>query len=56
MGRTMNPIRWVSTRVPRSQAQLEAGLRGILKVAFWAALLAPVVIVPLYFLLVALLG
>ncbi len=52
----MNPIRWLSTRVPRSQAKIEAGMRGILKVVFWAALLAPVVIVPLYYLVVALLG
>ncbi|HYA55948.1 MAG TPA: hypothetical protein VED22_04030 [Nitrososphaerales archaeon] len=39
--------------MPRSQAQLEAELKGVLKLVFWAALLAPVIIVPAYFLLVA---
>ncbi len=56
MGRRTDPIRWLSARVPRSQAQLETGLRGVLKIAFWAALLAPVILVPLYYLVVALLG
>jgi len=40
--------------VPRTQAQLETELKGVLKIAFWAALLAPVVIVPLYYLVLAL--
>jgi len=48
-----NPLRWVSSHVPRSKAQLETELRGALKVVFWAALLSPVIIVPLYYLLVA---
>ena len=34
--------------------QLEAETRSVLKVVFWIALLAPVVLVPAYFLLVAL--
>ena len=50
-----NPIRWLDSHVPRNSAQLETELRRALRVAFWAALLAPVIIVPLYFLLVALL-
>ena len=48
-----NPIQWVNGHIPRSQAQLESEVRGALKVVFWAALLAPVVIVPAYYLLVA---
>jgi hypothetical protein len=51
--RRMNPLPWINRHIPRSQAQLETELRGALKVIFWAALLAPVVIVPAYYLLVA---
>jgi len=49
-----NPLRWLNSHVPRTQAQLETELKGVLKIAFWAALLAPVVIVPLYYLVLAL--
>ena len=49
-----NPIQWLSGHVPRNMKQLEAETRSILKVVFWIALLAPVVLVPAYFLLVAL--
>jgi len=48
-----NPLQWITSHVPRSQVQLEAELKGALKLVFWAALLAPVVIVPLYYLFVA---
>ncbi len=50
--RTFNPLRWLTGRVPKSRSQLEAGLGGLLKVLFWLAFLAPVVIVPAYYLLV----
>ena len=49
----LDPLQWVSGHIPRNQAQLEAELRGALKVVFWAALLAPVLLVPAYYLLVA---
>ena len=49
----LNPIEFVKRHVPRNQAQLETETRGLLKVVFWAALLAPVVILPAYYLLVA---
>jgi hypothetical protein len=49
----LNPLRWVNSHLPRNQAQLETELKGALKIAFWAALLAPVIIVPTYYLLVA---
>jgi len=49
-----NPIQRIASYVPRNQAQLETELRRALKVAFWAALLAPVIIVPLYYLIVSL--
>ena len=48
-----NLLRWINSHVPRSKAQLETELRGALKLVFWAALLAPVIIVPAYYLLVA---
>jgi len=51
--KNLNPIQWISGHVPRSQEQLEAELKGALKLVFWAALLAPVIIVPAYYLLVA---
>ncbi len=51
--KAVNPVQWVNRHLPRSQAQLETELKGALKLVFWAALLAPVVIVPVYYLLVA---
>ncbi|MDG7010569.1 MAG: hypothetical protein JRN57_00475 [Nitrososphaerota archaeon] len=39
---------------PKDWAQLEAEDLNLLKLVFWAALLAPVVLVPAYYLLVAL--
>jgi hypothetical protein len=53
VAKKLNPAHWVNSHVPRSQAQLETELRGALKLVFWAALLAPVMIVPAYYLLVA---
>jgi len=52
-GKRVNPIEWIGSHIPRNQAQLETELRSALKAVFWAALLAPVVIVPAYYLLVA---
>ena len=52
-GKRIDPVRWVNSHIPRSQAQLETEVRGALKLVFWVALLAPVVIVPAYYLLVA---
>jgi hypothetical protein len=52
-GKRLNPIEWINSHLPRNQAQLERELKSALKVVFWAALLAPVVIVPAYYLLVA---
>jgi len=48
-----NPLQWIRVHLPKSQAQLETGVRQALKVVFWGALMAPVVIVPAYYLLVA---
>ena len=53
VAKRLNPMRWINGHVPRSQAQLETELRGALKLVFWGALLAPVIIVPAYYLLVA---
>ena len=49
----LNPFQWIDRHLPRNQAQLETELKGALRLVFWAALLAPVVIVPAYYLLVA---
>ena len=53
VAKRLNPLQWVNSHVPRTRAQLETELRGVLRLVFWAALLAPVIIVPAYFLLVA---
>ena len=49
----MNPISWLAGHVTLSKEDPEATARSILKLVFWAALLAPVIILPAYFLLVA---
>ena len=54
VAKRLNPLQWINSHIPRSQAQLETELKGALKLVFWAALLAPVIIVPAYYLLVAL--
>ncbi len=54
--RNYDPFLWLYRHLPRSQAQLEAETKVILKVVFWVAILAPVVIVPLIYLVRALLG
>jgi len=54
-GNTINPIQWVGSHIPRSQAQLEVEIKNILKLVFWVALLAPVILVPAYYLLLAVL-
>lgn len=51
--RIFNPLRWLSGRVPRSMSELEVEARALLKGVFWVAFLAPVIIVPAYYLLVA---
>ena len=51
--RRFNPLQWVRGHIPRSQAQLETEVKGLLRYIFWVLLLAPVVIVPAYYLLVA---
>jgi len=50
-----NPLQWVGSHIPRSQAQLESEIMNILKLAFWVALLAPVIIVPALYLILAIL-
>jgi hypothetical protein len=49
----MNPLKRLVGLIPRSQAQFEAELLYALKLAFWVALLAPIVIVPAYYLILA---
>ncbi|QQG49542.1 MAG: succinate dehydrogenase/fumarate reductase iron-sulfur subunit [archaeon] len=45
-----DPLLWLVRHVPRSQAQLEVVIKKVLKYVFWVALVAPVVLVPLYYL------
>lgn len=52
---TFNPIKWIGGHIPRSRAQLEVEAKNLLKVVFWVALLAPVVLLPAYYLVLALL-
>ncbi len=47
-----NPASWLACHVPKSRGELELAARSLLKLAFWAALLAPVIVVPAYYLLV----
>jgi hypothetical protein len=51
----INPLQWVGSHIPRSQSQLELEIKYILKIAFWVALLAPVIIVPAFYLILAIL-
>jgi hypothetical protein len=51
--RVFNPLRWLGGHIPRNQTQLEVEVKNLIKVVFWLALLAPVVIIPAYYLLVA---
>ena len=53
VAKKLSLLQWINGHVPRTQGQLETELRGALKLVFWAALLAPVMIVPAYYLLVA---
>jgi hypothetical protein len=49
-----SPKKWALEKLPRTQEQVEVGIKLALKVLFWGALLAPVVILPLYYLILAL--
>jgi len=49
----VNPIRWITSHVPRNQVQMESELKDALRYVFWVALLAPVIILPVYYLFVA---
>ena len=53
--RHYDPILWVYRQLFKDEEKLEAGVMKALKVAFWAVLMAPVVIVPTYYLIQALL-
>ena len=52
MGKIVNPVTWLVDHIPRSGEEAEATTRVLLKLVFWAALLAPVIILPAYYLLV----
>jgi hypothetical protein len=46
-------VKKLTSLIPRSQAQFEAEAMYVLKLVFWVALLAPVILVPAYYLGVA---
>ncbi len=52
VGKIGNPIGWITSRLPKNQGGAEGTLLWLLKLAFWAALLAPVILLPAYYLLV----
>ncbi|HUH82856.1 MAG TPA: hypothetical protein VLX33_03130 [Nitrososphaerales archaeon] len=52
VGKGMNPVGWIVSHIPRSRGDAEATARSLLKLAFWVVLLAPVIILPAYYLLV----
>lgn len=49
--RVYDPLLWLYRHIPRSQTQFETESKSVLRVGFWVAILTPVVIVPLYYLL-----
>jgi succinate dehydrogenase / fumarate reductase iron-sulfur subunit len=52
--RHYDPLLWVYRHIPRNMDDVEKTTLRVLKIAFWVALLAPVVLVPAYYLLKAL--
>ena len=54
VGGRLRPVDWIANHIPRNQAQLETEVKGALRLLFWGALLAPVVLVPGYYLIIAL--
>ena len=54
VSRLTNTLGWVASHIPRSQVQLEKELKSLLRIVFWVLVIAPVILVPLYYLLVAL--
>ena len=44
----------ITSHIPRNQLQLEKEVKSLLKLVFWVLVLAPVILVPLYYLLIAL--
>jgi len=54
--RLYDPLLWVFRNIPRNQAQLEKLIRFVLKPALWVALLAPIVLVPIVYLILAIFG
>ncbi len=51
-----DPILWIYRHLPRSQDQLETESKKAMKVLFWVGLMAPMVFVPVLFLVKALAG
>ena len=47
-----NPISWLTEHIPRNGAEAEKTALSLLKLVFWLALLAPVILLPAYYLLV----
>jgi hypothetical protein len=54
VGKIVNPISWLQDHIPRSRGEAEKTTLSLLKLVFWVALLAPVILLPAYYLLVVL--
>ncbi|MDG6898669.1 MAG: hypothetical protein JRN24_02915 [Nitrososphaerota archaeon] len=52
-GRLGDPLNWLRGHIPRDLGQLEATMMSLLRAVFWGALLAPVALLPAYYLLVS---
>ena len=52
--RHYDPLVWIYRKIPRSKKQAESGTKKALTAIFWLTLLAPMVIVPAYFLALSL--
>jgi hypothetical protein len=54
VSRLSSTVGWVVSHIPRNQVQLEKEFKSLLKIVFWVAVVAPLILVPLYYLLVGL--
>ena len=54
VSRLSSTVGWVASHIPRNQIQLEKELKRLIRIAFWVAVIVPLILFPLYYLLVSL--
>ena len=54
VSRLSNTVGWVARHIPKNQILLEKELKSLLRIAFWVAVIIPLILFPLYYLLVSL--